>query len=233
MDYIHVKKLEKYHPGYRDRHLIWCKTYFTMIQADPDFEMLCELDKWRFVTFVMLELQIKKPFPADEAYLARKGLNFKNRPLTKTLSFLSHLIEITNVTQLSEERNDSVTHNRIEYIRIDKKKSAVTDQDFLTELKQNKAYDHINIDVELKKMDAWILVHPGRQKTKKFIVNWLNKIEKPFAVTKPVNDIDKQLKADREKHKKMVEEAAPMTEEQRKELKKMLGKIGGSNAPAK
>ena len=29
-------------------------------------------------------------------------------------------------------------------------------------------------------MDAWLLAHPGRQKTKRFVVGWLNKIEKPL-----------------------------------------------------
>jgi len=55
---------------------------------------------------------------------------------------------------------------------------------FIQSLKTNNAYSHINIDTELGKMDAWLLTRPGRQKTKRFIVNWLNKIEKPLPIEK-------------------------------------------------
>lgn len=59
------------------------------------------------------------------------------------------------------------------------------DKDIVSILKTNSAYAHIDIDTELGKMDAWLLAHKGRQKTKKFIVNWLNKIEKPLSINKP------------------------------------------------
>jgi len=85
MEYIHVKNIEKYHPNYKDRNLIWCKVYFTMINADPDFEMLAEIDKWRFIAFIILEIQYKKPIPLDEAYLKRKGFDLKKRPIRLTL----------------------------------------------------------------------------------------------------------------------------------------------------
>jgi hypothetical protein len=29
-------------------------------------------------------------------------------------------------------------------------------------------------------MDTWLLTKPGRQKTRRFIVQWLNKIDKPM-----------------------------------------------------
>ena len=94
MSTIHVKNLEKYHPSYKDRNLIWCKTYFSMINSDPDFELLNEIDKWRFICFVMLELQIKKPIPLNEDYLIRKGFNLKKRPIALTLRMLHTLIEV-------------------------------------------------------------------------------------------------------------------------------------------
>jgi len=116
MDYLHIKNLEKYHPHYKDRKLIWCKAYFAMLNADPEFEMLCETDKWRFLAFIMLELQIKKPVPLDESYLVRKGFNFKKRSMSLTLQMLHTLIEIRtkNVTYIREdidiEREDVTEH---------------------------------------------------------------------------------------------------------------------------
>lgn len=58
--------------------------------------------------------------------------------------------------------------------------AALSPQDFISSLKTNPAYKGIDIDNELGKMDAWLLAHPGRQKTKRFIINWLNKIEVPL-----------------------------------------------------
>lgn len=53
-------------------------------------------------------------------------------------------------------------------------------EDWLTTLKANPAYQHLNIDTELAKMDAWLSTKPGRKKTKSFVVNWLNKIDAPL-----------------------------------------------------
>jgi hypothetical protein len=92
--YLHVKNLDKYHPGYRDRQLIWCKIYFSMLCADPEFEMIPEIDKWRFIAFVILELQTRKFIPLNEQYLSRKGFDFKNRPLDRSLQMLQTFVEL-------------------------------------------------------------------------------------------------------------------------------------------
>jgi hypothetical protein len=55
----------------------------------------------------------------------------------------------------------------------------LSDEDFLKSLKTNPAYQGIDIDRELAKMDAWIATKPGKQKTRRFIVNWLNRIDRP------------------------------------------------------
>ena len=51
------------------------------------------------------------------------------------------------------------------------------DEDFIRLLKESPAYKGIDIDRELAKMDVWIVNHPGRKKTRRFIVNWLNKTD--------------------------------------------------------
>jgi hypothetical protein len=67
-----------------------------------------------------------------------------------------------------------------------KEKSSAThrlsDEEFLDKLRISPAYQHCNVDQELAKMDTWILANPGRQKTRKFIVKWLNKIDKPMPI---------------------------------------------------
>ncbi len=119
MKYVHIRKLEKYHPGYKDRTLIWCKTYFSMINSDVDFEMLCEIDKWRFICFVMLEIQMQKPVPLDENYLIRKGFSLEHRPISKTLNMLQKFIEVcnTDVTDNKKVCDENVTQSRVEKSR--------------------------------------------------------------------------------------------------------------------
>lgn len=56
---------------------------------------------------------------------------------------------------------------------------SLSDQNFILSLKKNPAYKGIDIDHEFSKMDAWLSTRPGRKKTRRFIVNWLNKIDKP------------------------------------------------------
>ena len=54
----------------------------------------------------------------------------------------------------------------------------LSDEDFLKTLKES--YDWVDIESEFKKMDVWLLDHRGRKKTRRFIINWVNKIDKPF-----------------------------------------------------
>jgi len=65
----------------------------------------------------------------------------------------------------------------------------LSDADFLQTLKTNPAYKGIDVDRELAKMDVWLTQHPGRQRTRRFIINWLNKVDKPVEIApKPPQD---------------------------------------------
>jgi hypothetical protein len=110
MEYLHVKNLEKYHPGYKDRDLKWFKCYFKMVNADPEFEMLCEIDKWRFIAFIILELQYQKPIPLESAYLTRKGFDLKKRSISLSLQVLHNSVEV--VTSDDKPCSGSVTQNK-------------------------------------------------------------------------------------------------------------------------
>lgn len=47
--------------------------------------------------------------------------------------------------------------------------------------KQRQIYDHVDLDFESKKMDAWLELPENilRMKTRRFILNWLNRIPRP------------------------------------------------------
>lgn len=125
MKYIHVKNLEHFHPGYRDRKLQWAKIYFTMIQGDPETEMLHEIDRARLVSFILLELEAQQPIPLDKDYFLRKGFDLKIRPISVTIKLLHNFIELvddkskTCVIEKSKRRVDKestyVTDNKKKY----------------------------------------------------------------------------------------------------------------------
>ena len=56
----------------------------------------------------------------------------------------------------------------------------LSDDDFLKTLKANPAYKHIDFEFEFGKMDAYLLTKRGRIKTRRFIVAWLNRIDRPM-----------------------------------------------------
>lgn len=120
--FLTVNNIETYHAGYKDRNLIWCKTYFTMINADPEFEMMHEIDKWRLIAFIMLELQIKKPVPLNKEYLKRKGFDLKSRPISLTVQMLHNFVTVVTqekscrVVEKSREENIKKRREEIEKV---------------------------------------------------------------------------------------------------------------------
>ncbi len=99
--------------------------------------------------------------------------------------------------QQSEQQNEQPVNNwrttgeqlvnTVKKYKKDKKEKNIvlSDDDFILKLKILPCYQGIDIDMELSKMDAWLLLPKakGREKTRRFIVNWLNKIDKPITTT--------------------------------------------------
>ena len=103
MKYIHIKSLDKYHPGYRDRTLQWAKMYFNMVQGDPEFELIeSEIDKWRYCAMVMLELKAKVPLPNIDRYWLRVGFDLGQRDMSLTLKMLQKFIIVVTEDELIE-----------------------------------------------------------------------------------------------------------------------------------
>ena len=95
MKYLSVKRLEKYHPGYKDRTLQWAKIYFKMVQGDPDCELIENETDWgRLIKFILLQLQAQKPIPLTATYLSKKGFDLKKRPISLTLKVLHNFVSV-------------------------------------------------------------------------------------------------------------------------------------------
>ena len=64
----------------------------------------------------------------------------------------------------------------------EKKNGTLSDVEWFDQLKKNPTYSHVDFEREDKEMDKWLARHPGRKKTRRFIENWLNKVEPPVKI---------------------------------------------------
>ena len=71
-------------------------------------------------------------------------------------------------------------------VKESKINSVISHESFLEALKNT--YNYINLDDEFKKMDGWLLANPHRKKTRRFIINWLNRVEKPLKTNEGVSN---------------------------------------------
>ena len=133
MNYVHVRNLEKYQPGYKDRRHIWAKIYFEMIQGNEEAEMLGEIEFSRLVKFIVMESCRQKEIPLDINYLSKRGFDFGLQSLETTVNLLSHFIAIIDVTEPLQNRNETVTKPspRLEEIREEKRESSAHAQKFI------------------------------------------------------------------------------------------------------
>ena len=65
-----------------------------------------------------------------------------------------------------------------------KQKKVLSDDEFLASLKEK--FTWVDFEQEMAKIDAWLLANPGRQKTRRFVVKWLSKVQKPMQIKQKV-----------------------------------------------
>ena len=191
MKYIHVRNLEKYHPGYKDRTLQWGKIFINMVEGDPDCELIDNETDWgRFIKMILLELRAQKPLPDLDVYWTKKGFNLKKRPMTLTLRMLHSFLDIVTEDKIpcyaeKEEEKRKKKEKEVtikdESIYPFNSKFMFVKKSFLDSIL--KVYTYVNLPLEFKKMDGWLLARPkrreGNRNWQKFIVHWLNGIDKP------------------------------------------------------
>ena len=98
------------------------------------------------------------------------------------------------------ERVKEIERERVKEIEIkegvtvsDKSKPAKTpkicDLEFLQSLKTNPGYQGINIDEQFGRAQAWLLTPKGkgRQLTRTFFLNWLNRVDRPMQTNKTLD----------------------------------------------
>ena len=105
-------------------------------------------------------------------------------------------------------------------------KAKMSDEEWIETLKANAAYSHIDFLVEQGKIDAWQRLEKNKHRkiTRQFMLNWFNRIEKPFGLN------------GREKHKPLPQRTEPINRGQwqsdcPKELRGRLGLQEQEDAP--
>lgn len=129
----------------------------------------------------------------------------KKRTVTDGNAQKRHTYSDTNTEKASTEfESDSITNPVKKKSKRSTAKVQATEAEFIESLKSMPAYQGVDVDRELLKMDAWFLSPKGhgRKKTKGFIINWLNKAEVSYPVNNapPANawgdvpDLDKEYR---------------------------------------
>lgn len=96
-----------------------------------------------------------------------------------------HSLELTPIVPLKGEsetsakasgssRNCSETSPQNKSREKTKRQPKLADQPFLDNLRENNP--RVDFDTELRKMDNWLLAHQGRQRTRAFVTNWINRV---------------------------------------------------------
>ena len=81
-----------------------------------------------------------------------------------------------------EQEGKGIEAGQIEIVASDKPKRPAakkTDDDLLEEIRNNPAYQGIDLEVEIGKMQAWCKVN-NRLPTARRLINWLNRIDRPL-----------------------------------------------------
>ncbi len=176
MKSIHVRNLEKYNPGYTDRSLIWCKIYFTMLNSNYEFELIDDVDKWRLIALIMLEIQMQKPIPYDEKWLQKKITTHK-RPIALTIKVLHNFLDFVTL-------DDKNLYPRVDKSRVDKNRDRTFTPPTIKEIQEYCDSTTYKIDpdkfIDFYTSKGWMVGKNKMKDWKAAVRNWFRSQSKPF-----------------------------------------------------
>lgn len=107
----------------------------------------------------------------------RRGKSVKDKKVTKKRHRVLNSVNTCQHLSTQEEVEGEEEVEEVKSSPVAKAPEPATDQLFLTEISRH--YPDINVDRELGKMRAWLLLPKakGRKLTKTFIIRWLNKAD--------------------------------------------------------
>ena len=183
-----IKNWDKFQ-HFKDRRPPWIKLYRDLLD-DAEWAELSPPNAKFLIMLWLLASEDKGELPNTK----KIGFRFRmpEKSVKSIISELSHwLIQddinpISDCHQLgpSETETETYTKEREREVEAPPLRATVlVDNDWLIGLGHNPAYTHINMAVEIGKMDAWLALpkNSKRHKTRSFVLNWLNKIEAPMS----------------------------------------------------
>jgi len=85
----------------------------------------------------------------------------------------------TKANQVTKEPNNQRTNEQRGVADKPLPTPKLSDVEWMVSLKTH--YPHLNVESESRKMDAWLSTRRGKLKTRRFVVNWLNRIDAPIS----------------------------------------------------
>lgn len=196
-----IKNWERFQ-HYKDRNPPWIKLYHDLLD-DREFFALSPPAARLLILLWLLASEDKSmqgilPNVEDIAFRLRMA----EKTVQSIISELNHWVEIDASAALAERKRlaTSETENRVRDQRPETEviprsvpkptRGQLSDDEWITDLKRNPAYSHVNFDVELSKMDAWLSLPANRmrKKNRRFVLNWINRLDRPMD-GKPVRSV--------------------------------------------
>ncbi len=187
MRILRIRNFEKYQHRIKTQNAPWIKLYVKLL-CDLDFLKLDVDSRYLYIGLLILAAETGNSTVNDPAYLCHR-LAIERSRFNLTPLFRSGLLLASERTIRREIERESIKDREgerdIEIVRADQvalqPSRQLTDDEWLDQVRINPAYSELNIDRELGKMDAWLSTRPQKKKTRRFIINWLNRAEKPVA----------------------------------------------------
>jgi uncharacterized protein YdaU (DUF1376 family) len=113
---------------------------------------------------------------------ARESALTRHKSCERTANALRTLCERTANAMLLNTQDSELNTKEEKTVAVKPQPtSKLTDAEWFESIKGN--YPHIDVENESRKMDAWLSTRRGKQKTRRFVVNWLNRIDAPMQAT--------------------------------------------------
>ena len=178
--FLSVKNIEKYQTN-RNKNPPWFKIHRLMF-GDPEFIKLTPSQRFLYIGLIHLAVESGNRIYNDSTFIGQrlyiKSTEVDIKPLYRAgFLYTTNLSRVLSETEESREREEESSPEPTPL-----RATVLVDSEWISELGKNPAYAHINIPSEIGKMEAWLGLPKNfkRQKTRSFVLNWLNKIEAPM-----------------------------------------------------
>ena len=181
--FLSIKNYEKYQTSTGKKgSRPWIKLYKSIL-SDHEFMKLSTHSRFLYTGLLLLADDCNNRIYNDRTYIGQR-LYIPHTEVNLTPLYRAGFLFASNLSRvLSEEIREE--ENRGEETKSESsplRATVLVDSEWITALGKNPAYQHINLTVEIGKMEAWLALpkNAKRIKTRSFILNWLNKIESPM-----------------------------------------------------